>query len=384
MIRFCCEQCGHKISVQDQSAGKRGKCPKCGYVVIVPDKTTTIELHCGNCGQKITVPRNHAGRKGRCPKCKNPVAVPGTKEPVYRPKQDEPADTAMRLVGNDVGLTLLEVPEEYKLKESSVKQSERIGNDIEQEFYNESEIKDPEPVGERRLPWFIDIFLYPASVSGLTHLAIFTIIPSLIAILRTSLGRAGVVIGLPGFIINVLIGLYMGWYFTECVRDSAKGGIRAPEAFAAIGPGEMWSQMQHIIGCYLILLAPAFFYNLYTGNLDAIYWGLLLTGSFFFPMGLLACIMFNSIGGLNPILLIGSIFSTFFQYCGLVLLVVGVLFAFTCLAGVFGSEDAQEPTIAVLILMGVFYFLVLYIAFVISHLIGRFYWRCQDKLNWEV
>jgi len=94
--------------------------------------------------------------------------------------------------------------------------------------------------------------------------------------------------------------------------------------------------------------------------------------------------MFNSIGGLNPILLLGSIFSTFFQYCGLVLLVVGVLFAFTCLAGMFESEDAQEPTIAVLILMGIFYFLGLYIAFVISHLIGRFYWRCQDKLNWEV
>ncbi len=259
------------MSVQDENAGKRGKCPKCSNFFVVPDKSTTIEIHCKSCGQKISVLRIHSGKKGRCPKCKNPIVVPAVKGPVYKPKQNDSADMTIRLAGNGAGLTLLEVPEEYKLKESPVEQSERIENDIEKELYNESEIKEPEPVGKRRLPWFIDIFLYPASVSGLTHLAIFTIIPSLIAILRISLGRAGVVIGLPGFIINVLVGLYMGWYFTECVRDSAKGSTRAPEAFAAIGPGEMWSQMQHIIGCYLILLAPAFFYNLYTGNLDAIY-----------------------------------------------------------------------------------------------------------------
>jgi hypothetical protein len=30
------------------------------------------------------------------------------------------------------------------------------------------------------------------------------------------------------------------------------------------------------------------------------------------------------------------------------------------------------------------FFLGLYIGFVIAHMIGRFYWRNQGKLNWEV
>jgi len=385
MIRFCCEQCGHKIRVPDQSAGKRGKCPKCGSNVIVPDRSTTIVLKCGNCGLKISVPRSHAGKRGRCPNCKNPIAVPAEKSPVPKPERNGLDDTN-RLVGNDVGLTLLEVPEELKLKGESVGQPEfpEQTPEQQQEYIEETKSEETEPVTERRLPWLIDIFLYPVSLSGLTHLAIFTIVPTLIAILRTSLGIAGRIFGLPGIIINVLVFLYMGWYFTECVRDSAKGGIRAPEAFALMGAGEMWSQMQHIVGCYLILLSPAFFYNLYTGNFDAIYWGLLITGSFFFPMGLLACIMFDSIGGLNPILLLGSILSAFFQYCGLVLLVIVIFFSFTKLAGMFGLEGEQRPSGAILLVMGLFYFVGVYIVFVIAHLIGRFYWRYEDKLNWEV
>ena len=384
MILVCCQHCGHKISVQDSYAGKRGKCSKCGTFFVVPDKSTSIELHCESCVQRISVPTIYSGKRGYCPKCKGPIDVPIVERPVCKPKQEDFVDTIPRLAGNDAGLTLLEVPEELKLADAPIIETGAVGTAIEQESKEESET-EAEPSGRRNLPWFIDIFLYPVSLSGLTHLAIFTIVPTLIAILRTSLGIAGRIVGLPGFIINVLIFLYMGWYFTECVRDSAKGGIRAPEAFASMGASEMWSQMQHIIGCYLILLSPAFFYNLYTGNTDAIYWRLLITGSFFFPMGLLACIMFDSIGGLNPILLLGSIFSTFFQYCGLVLLVIAIVFSFTKLAGVFGPQsEQQQPSGAILLVMGVFYFVGVYIVFVIAHLIGRFYWRYQDKLNWEV
>ena len=37
-----------------------------------------------------------------------------------------------------------------------------------------------------------------------------------------------------------------------------------------------------------------------------------------------------------------------------------------------------------LILSGVFYVISLYAVFVVAHLLGRFYWRYQEKLNWEV
>ncbi|MHC4559495.1 MAG: hypothetical protein ACYS80_19550, partial [Planctomycetota bacterium] len=36
MIRFCCEHCAHKISVQDKHAGRQYKCPKCKNVAVVP------------------------------------------------------------------------------------------------------------------------------------------------------------------------------------------------------------------------------------------------------------------------------------------------------------------------------------------------------------
>lgn len=79
MISFNCSKCGQEINVADKHAGKKGKCPKCGNVVIVPEKSTVIEFHCESCGQKITVPEKYAGRQGSCPKCRKTVLVPGGK-----------------------------------------------------------------------------------------------------------------------------------------------------------------------------------------------------------------------------------------------------------------------------------------------------------------
>jgi hypothetical protein len=36
------------------------------------------------------------------------------------------------------------------------------------------------------------------------------------------------------------------------------------------------------------------------------------------------------------------------------------------------------------ILEAIFTCLLLYMVFVIAHLLGRFYWRYQERLNWEV
>ena len=100
-------------------------------------------------------------------------------------------------------------------------------------------------------------------------------------------------------------------------------------------------------------------------------------------MGLLACIMFDSVRGLNPILLIPSIFSTFFQYCGLVLLITGIVLGFRAIR-MKQSDDVQTLTITLIFLGSVFYLIMLYVTFVVAHLIGRFYWRYEKKLNWEV
>ncbi len=36
MIKFASSKCGRHISVDDKYAGKRGKCPNCKEVVVIP------------------------------------------------------------------------------------------------------------------------------------------------------------------------------------------------------------------------------------------------------------------------------------------------------------------------------------------------------------
>jgi DNA-directed RNA polymerase subunit RPC12/RpoP len=76
MIKFRCENCNQKLSIQDQHSGKQVKCPKCSSVVVVPDNSDKIKFHCKSCSQNISVPKIYAGKKGKCPRCKNPIVVP--------------------------------------------------------------------------------------------------------------------------------------------------------------------------------------------------------------------------------------------------------------------------------------------------------------------
>ncbi len=385
MIRFCCEHCAHKISVPDNGVGKQGKCPKCGGFIIVPAESTVIDFLCENCDRKISVPKFNAGKKAICPKCNNTFIIPAIQSPDSAATQNYSGDMIARTTDSTHGLTLMDVPEEYKLKDKLVGSSNVSEEtvDRQQEYDEDLAAEEAESAEQRKLPWIIDIFLYPISLPGLMHLGIFTIIPLLLSFIIRLLGPLGMAVALPGFVINIAIGLYVCWYITECVRDSAKGGRRAPEAFATSGLGEMWSQSLHIIGCYLIFLGPTLFYSAFNNKTDIVFWLLLAYGVFFFPMGLLACVMFDSISGLNPFLLIGSIFSAFFQYCGLVLLITGIVLGFKAIPTI-QTDSTQQETISMIFLESIFYAILLYITFVVAHLIGRFYWRNQEKLNWEV
>jgi hypothetical protein len=236
---------------------------------------------------------------------------------------------------------------------------------------------------QRSLPWIIDIFLYPMSLSGLLHLGIFTVIPFVLSLIGMLLGPFSMAIAIPSFLINIAISLYLYWYFTECIRDSAKGGLRAPEAFGSVGLEEMWSQALYILGCSIVFFGPVFFYGILNNKTDIVYWLLFIYGVFFFPMGLLACVMFDSIRGLNPFLIIVSILSTIFQYCGLVLLITSIVLGFKAIQSV-QSDSGQQGMLITIFLGRIFFLFLLYIAFVVGHLLGRFFWRYQDKLNWEV
>lgn len=141
MIEFSCNNCGRKLGVKDELAGKRGKCPGCKNAIVVPEKTILINFNCENCGEAISAPGTRAGKERTCPKCKHTLVVPAAHN-----------------------LTFLDVREEYKIANQPASRADPIEEALEQE----QESKEAaEPDTERNLPWIIDIFLYPISYDRL-------------------------------------------------------------------------------------------------------------------------------------------------------------------------------------------------------------------------
>lgn len=416
MIRFCCEHCAHKISVQDEHVGKRCKCSKCGSVIVVPAETTVIEFRCENCDKKISVLKINAGKKAICPKCSNTFIIPTAQFQGPAAPLSYSGDLIARSTDSPHGLTLIDVPEEYKLKEEpaceSIISEEAVDRHQETEEDSKAEepkapaqkrredvvdglsleerqlldgeirVDDDEQAGERKLPWLVDIFLYPTTTSGMIHIAFFVIVPILIGLLnRFVLLYASYYGTIVSAILYIFLIGYMFYYFVECVRDSAAGGLRAPEIFGStFGKDKMLEQYFTLFACYAFFFGPITFYRSYiyfyhTQMNNAIFWSLFAYGIFLFPMGILAVVMFDSINGLNPILLICSIASTFFQYWALILFICVLGFLPVALKWILPQS---------LIISFISSAVRIYLIMVIAHLLGRFYWRYQDKLNWEV
>ncbi|MCP4611651.1 MAG: hypothetical protein GY845_23325 [Planctomycetes bacterium] len=338
-----------------------------------------IKFNCKKCGQKFDVPETRAGQKGKCTKCKNIVIVPDLES--INPKY------------SDYDLSLLDIPQKNETQNQQDSQHETSGKVIEkpQEFEEEPAEGKNESISKRQLPWLVDILLYPTSQGGLSTIVLVFLLRLSIDILTLFL-ICCVFGGILGLIAKILIVYsYMYWYFSECIRDSAAGGIRAPEIKGNISSlEEMFWQLVKLFACYTFTLGPASFYRGYTYFHEIemnriILWSLLTYGMFFFPMAVLAFIMLDSVKGLNPVLLIRSIISTRVQYCGLVILfyVFGILFYIL-----------RTLTVSLLPKIGIFsYILLAYITFniftfysllILGHLLGRFYWKYQEKLNWEV
>jgi len=405
MIRFCCEHCANKISVRDKHAGKRGKCPTCGNVIVIPAESTVIDFHCENCGRKISVPEVHAGKKGKCPKCKHLVVVPRQTERTGQDKSSYLVSFACSMCDQEIQFSetsrgkLIECPhcgshveapveqisaEEHKAPDQKRREDVIDGLSLEERQLLDGEIRvdDVEQTGERKLPWLADIFLYPTTMSGMIHIFFFVIVPILIGLLnRFVLSYAYHYGTIVSAILYIFLVGYMFHYFVECVRDSAAGGVRAPEILGStLGKDEMLEQYFTLFACYAFFFGPVTFYRSYiyfynTQMNNAIFWSLLAYVVFFFPMGILAVVMFDSINGLNPILLICSIASTFFQYCALII--------FICILG-FLPVALNWILPQSLIISYISSAVGIYLIMVIAHLLGRFYLRYQEKLNWEV
>lgn len=255
------------------------------------------------------------------------------------------------------------------------------------EFEEVNIVEQPDPEKVRKLPWFIDVFCYPVSIPGLTILGIYVFTPVILSLtisaLSAVLGPLSVLLmplGLVFFIINIIVSAYMFWYFGMCIHESAVGKVRAPETLSGgIDEDimEMALQLLRIVCCVFVCVGPGLTYYSITNRLDWICWLLLGCGVFFLPMALLAMVMFGSFSGLNPIIIVPSIFSTFLGYC---LAVLALCVPVAIAVGILVCLPKGSGTVVVFIMRGMF----AYFALVAAHILGRFYYRNAGRLYWEV
>jgi phage FluMu protein Com len=336
----------------------------------VDDADSIIKFRCENCGQKFSVLKNNAGKKGKCPKCKNIIVVPQIKST----NQTNPEILEVSSKSSAYDSALLATSQKDETQELALSHTEAAAGSDE---YNEQPEEDVEETGAvHKLPWFVDIFLYPISVSALINLAILSFLPRMLP----PLGHLNYWMHLPPSlaIIVILIG-YLIYCLSDYIRDSADGNRRAPDIELSLSIlTNAWELVWLILNtfiCVTVCVGPLVAYLIITKRTDITFWLLVTYGILYLPMVLLGLVLFDSLRALNPILIIASILNVFLPYCGLVLL-------FLAVCGLIAIILVIMPQSWILsyILSAV----CIYLTIVMSHVLGRFCYRYREKLNWEV
>ncbi len=338
-----------------------------------------IRFACTFCGQKIRVTAAHAGKKVKCPKCKNAIVVPETQIIADLLTPNPAVDTGEAKEKSP--LTFLDTPQKARPATEPTDTAERYG-DSDPALQDQNMLllgyrrSEPKPPPERKLFWVIDIFLYPTSPLSLALIALCLTVPLIVRILLLASGPFILITFWFGWIIVIMLYVYAFWYFSTSIRQSAEGQLRAPSAVTDVpGLREMFGQLFRAIVCLLFFFLPMIVYYRRTQTIDTVFWLLFGLGVFLFPMGLLAIIVLDSFTGLNPIFLIGSISSAFLPYCCL----VAIYFGLGWLLVRIGPLWKESRELAYISIAGIFYLLL-----VAGHLLGRFFFRYQEKLNWNL
>ena len=332
-----------------------------------------MEFKCRNCGHKLVVADTQAGKKGRCPNCKEVQTVP-------HPTAEQ---------GNPLyNRELLEAPEPRTIETPAPAET-----DMTEAAYEQlrgalgGRLMEPEEIPQRRYPWILDIFLYPLNSSALQILLICVGIPFLLRVLLTFFKALTIHIPvmLIGWVLSLVLHwavlaillLYVNWYIFECLRDSAQGRIRAPETGAATpGLGELLTEGFRLIVCALLCMAPAFVYRIRNDGIDPLFWVLYGMGGFVFPMALLAVVIYESLRGANPILIVRSILCTFFRYCVLVPFCYVLCLMFPLAFSLLLNRRYWHWSY---VLQAVAFYLLL----IMAHLLGRFHFKYDEQLYWD-
>lgn len=333
-----------------------------------------IQFQCGHCGVKLKVPEAQAGKSGRCPKCRTTIRVPLAPPLPPAPLTETASPLPYPVAASSIDERLFDVPQPRPTAEQEPRE-----NRAEAETQTRLDAATArEEVGERQSFWLVDVLLYPANIAGLTTLIIVAGIPLFLSFMMYVGGPLAIVAGLPAFIIDVLIRLYAVWYYAECVYDSAKGGTRAPMALDTAGDlRETFSRVLHLTVVYILFVFPAAVYWVWVRQTDTIFWGLIAWAIVFFPMGLLAMVIQDSTSALNPFSLLLAILRTFIPYLLLLLSIAAVVGLYLLVHTLFMSDAYSSWFLG-----GMGAFAMVYLQLVLAHVLGRFYWRHREQLDW--
>ena len=245
------------------------------------------------------------------------------------------------------------------------------------EYEQESEEEDAEEAADSyRLPWFVDILLYPISTSGLFNLVVLSFFPRMLLPLCH---RNYWLTPTPLLAIVVVFTGYLLYCLSDYVRDSTGGSRRAPaievSLAAMFNAWELIGPIFNTFVCVAFCFGPALAYLIITQRTDVIFWLLVTYCVLYLPMLLMAVVLFDSLRALNPILIIASMFNVFLPYCGLVLLFFSVCGIVTIIMIIMPQSWIISYILSLV---------CIYLMIVMSHVLGRFCYKYQERLNWEV
>jgi hypothetical protein len=112
-------------------------------------------------------------------------------------------------------------------------------------------------------------------------------------------------------------------------------------------------------------------------GIEPMFWILWGVGNFLFPMVLLAMVMHDRFFvALNPILIVRSIFRTFFPYCALALACCVLSLSLSSIYHLILSPQYWHWAYVLLAL-------AFYQMLIMAHLLGRFHFKNDEKLYWD-
>lgn len=225
-------------------------------------------------------------------------------------------------------------------------------------------------------------FAYPLKAEGLVLLCVGTMLYLFIEAATYVLSLGGL-FGLAGVIIMTVFGVgYIFSYMKRIIASTAEGNEGMPDwpDFTDWGEDILVPFFQ-MLGTLLFSFLPLFAVLVMSvKGMDVADWLIIpaiIAGCLYYPMGLLSVALHDTIAGLNPLLIVPSIFRVFGAYLVCCLVVAGIFLVRTAMVELL--PRVLPVPIFPYVISG---FVGLYLLTTLMRVIGLLYLAKKDELGW--